>query len=363
MIRISKPIIEEDEINAAVEVLKTGYLAQGKKVEEFEERFAEFIGVEHAVAVSSGTAALHIALLAHGIGEGDEVITTPFSFIATANSILLTGAKPVFADINENDFNINPDAVLNKITHRTKAIMPVHLYGHPADMKALVEIAEDHNLLIVEDACQAHGAEFGGKKVGSFGVGCFSFYATKNMTTGEGGMITTNDKIIAEYARMLRSHGSRQRYFHELLGFNMRMTDVSAAIGIVQLAKLPAMTRRRQENAEYLTNCIKNVEGVVPPSVKRGCTHVFHQYTIRVVNTEISRDAVVKELREKGIGAEIYYPIPIHKQPLYQDLGYDETLPVAERLAKEVISLPIHPAVSKEELKQCATALREVIYG
>jgi len=230
-------------------------------------------------------------------------------------------------------------------------------------MKALVEIAEDHNLLIVEDACQAHGAEFGGKKVGSFGVGCFSFYATKNMTTGEGGMITTNDKIIAEYARMLRSHGSRQRYFHELLGFNMRMTDVSAAIGIVQLAKLPAMTRRRQENAEYLTNCIKNVEGVVPPSVKRGCTHVFHQYTIRVVNTEISRDAVVKELREKGIGAEIYYPIPIHKQPLYQDLGYDETLPVAERLAKEVISLPIHPAVSKEELKQCATALREVIYG
>lgn len=362
MIQISKPAIGEEEIRAAVEVLKSGNLAQGEKVEEFEERFAEFIGVEHAVAVSSGTAALHIALLAYGIGAGDEVITTPFSFIATANSILLTGAKPVFADINEDDFNINPDAVLEKITHRTKAIVPVHLYGHPADMRALAEIAEDHDLIIVEDACQAHGAEFHGKKVGSFGTGCFSFYATKNMTTGEGGMITTDDKTVAEHARMLRSHGSRQRYFHESLGFNMRMTDVNAAIGIVQLAKLPALTRKRQENAEYLTKCIKDL-GVVTPSIKKGCTHVFHQYTIRVVDADIGRDDVVKKLRERGVGAEIYYPVPIHKQPFYQELGYDETLPVAERVAKEVISLPIHPAVSKDELDYIATTLKEVLRG
>lgn len=219
MIPIAKPIIGEDEISTVTAVLRSGIIAQGRKVEEFEEAFAEFIGAKYAIAVNSGTAALHIALLAQGIGKGDEVITSPFTFIATANSILFTCAKPVFVDIEEDSFNIAPDNIDEKITPRTKVIMPVHLYGQPCDMKRIMRIAQEHGLIVIEDACQAHGAEYEGRKLGSFGTGCFSFYPTKNMTTGEGGMITTNDKDIVEKARMIRSHGQRQRYLHEILGY------------------------------------------------------------------------------------------------------------------------------------------------
>ena len=352
LIPIAKPIIGEDEISAVTAVLKSGNIAQGKRVEEFEEAFAEFIGTEYAIAVNSGTAALHIALLAHGIGEGDEVITSPFSFIATANSILFTGAKPVFADIEEETFNIDPDSIVEKITSRTKAIMPVHLYGQPCDMAKTTKIAEEYGLIVIEDACQAHGAEDGGKKIGSFGTGWFSFYPTKNITTGEGGMITTNDKDIAQKARMIRNHGQRERYFHEILGYNYRMTDIVAAIGICQLRKLEQFNDKRIENARILTERLRGIRGLILPYVKSNVKHVFHQYTVRVTKEfGLSRDEVKEKLKQKGIVTEIYYPLPIHKQPLYQELGYNDHLPKSEKAAREVLSLPIHPSLTKQDLQ------------
>lgn len=357
--QISKPAIGEEEIEAVKNVLESGKLAQGEKVKEFESLFAHFISVNHAVAVSSGTAALHIALIASGIGDGDEVITSPFSFISTANSILFVRAKPVFADISKDDFNINPEDVLDKITGRTKAIIPVHLYGHPAEMKAIMKIAEDYELIVIEDACQAHGAEYEGKKAGSFATACFSFYPTKNITTGEGGMITTNDAKIAELATMLRNHGSaqNQRYLHKILGYNLRMTDISAAMGIEQLKKLPEFVRIRQENAYYLSKRLSKCKGIITPSVKDKCTHVFHQYTIRVVHPSVSRDELAEMLRKKGIETGIHYPMPIYKQPLYRNLGYRDKLPVAEKASKEVLSIPVHPGLVKEDLDYVCDAI------
>jgi len=362
MIPIAKPLLDEDEINAAVEVLRSGNIAEGTRVSLFEQSFKELIGVKHAIAVNSGTSALQIALQAAGVGKDDEVITTSFSFIATANSILYTNAKPIFADISYDTFNIDPDDVLNKITHRTKAILPVHLYGHPAVMKALMEIAEDNDLVLIEDACQAHGAQYHKKNVGSFGIGTFSFYPTKNMTTGEGGMITTNDPDIDICARMIHSHGSKQRYLHEMLGYNFRMTDISAAIGLVQLKKLADFNAKRIENAKYLSNGLKNIPGIEIPSIRKGCTHVFHQYTIRITeDCPVERDTLVERLRDHDIGTGIYYPIPIHKQPFYMKLGYDDALAETELAAKQVISLPIHPAVSQKELSYIIKTICEVI--
>jgi perosamine synthetase len=349
MIPIAKPIIDEDEISAVTAVLRSRIIAQGKKVEEFEEAFAGFIGTKYAVTVNSGTAALHIALLAQGIGEGDEVITSPFTFIATANSILFTGAKPVFADIEEDSFNIAPDNIDEKITPRTKAIMPVHLYGQPCDMKRIMRIADEHKLAVIEDACQAHGAEYEGEKVGSFGTGCFLFYPTKNMTTGEGGMITTNDKDIAQKARMIRSHGQGERYFHEILGYNYRMTDIAAAIGLCQLGKLEKLNNKRINNAKFLTGRLTGVKGLVPPQVRPDVKHVFHQYTVRVTQDfGIPRDELRRKLIGEGIATEIYYPLPMHKQPLYQSLGYNDHLPNSEKAAGEVLSLPVHPPLTKK---------------
>jgi len=352
MIPIAKPMIGSEEMYAVAEVLRSGGLAQGSRVRSLEERFADYIGVSHVVAVSSGTAALHIAMLAHGIGKGDEVITTPFSFIATANVILFTGAKPVFADIN-NNYNINPEEILQAITPRTKAVLPVHLYGCPAEMKAIQEIADDHHLIIIEDACQAHGATYYNKKVGSFGTGTFSFYPTKNMTTGEGGMITTNDQKVAERARMLRNHGSSRRYVHEMLGFNLRMTDIGAAIGLVQLKKLDHFNVARRKNAKYLTGKLKDIEEISTPDSDHG--HVFHQYTIRIND----RDDFVSYLESNGIGTGIYYPIPIHKQPLYQKLRFGDSLPVSERFANVVVSLPVHPGVSEDNLDYIIRIIKE----
>lgn len=346
MIPIAKPLLGDEEINAVAAVLQSGMIAEGERVREFENKFAEYIGVEHAVAVNSGTSALHAALLAHNIGNGDEVITTSFSFIATANSILFTGAKPVFADIEYDTFNIDTDDILEKITPKTRGLMPVHLYGHPAGMKAIMEIAQDHDLVVIEDACQAHGAMYGDKKAGSFGTGAFSFYPTKNMTTSEGGMITTHDSKVAERARMIRSHGSKQRYLHEVIGYNLRMNDISAAIGLVQLEKLDGFTQMRQRNAKILSDGLRDVDGITIPAIWDGCGHVFHQYTIRAEN----RDELSAMLNGGGIGTGIYYPIPIHKQPVYRKLGYDDNLPECEIAAQEVLSIPVHPAVSKDEL-------------
>lgn len=352
MIPIARPIIGEDEITAVTAVLRSGIIAQGRRVEEFEEAFAKFVGTKYAIAVNSGTAALHIALLTQGIGEGDEVITSPFTFIASANSILFTGAKPVFADIEEDSFNIAPDKIDEKITPRTKAIMPVHLYGQPCDMKRIMRIAQEHGLIIIEDACQAHGAEYERKKVGLFGTGCFSFYPTKNMTTGEGGMITTNDKDIAQKARMIRSHGQRQRYFHEILGYNYRMTDIAAAIGLCQLGKLEEFNSKRIENAKFLTRGLSGIKGLIPPSIKSNTQHVFHQYTVRITQDfGIPRDELRQKLMNKGIATEVYYPLPIHKQPLYQSLSYNDRLPNSEKAAAQVLSLPVHPSLTKKDLE------------
>lgn len=360
MIPIAKPIIGEDEISAVIEVLRSGNIAEGQKVKDFEEAFAKYSGTSFAVAVNSGTAALHAALLAHGIGAGDEVITTPFTFVATSNSILFTGAKPVFADIREDTFNIDPESIIEKITPGTKAIIPVHLYGQAADMKAIMEIAQDNDLIVIEDACQAHGATFEGKNAGSFGEGTFSFYPTKNMTTGEGGIITTNDLEIAQKAKMIRSHGSKQRYFHEMLGYNLRMTDIAASIGITQLAKIADFNKSRIENAQYLSRSLGNIKGLTLPHVDKRCGHVFHQYTVRI-RGDISRDDVVSSLNKMHIGTGIYYPLPIHKQPFYKELGYTDSLPVSETASKEVISLPVHPSLKISDLDTISASLREIM--
>jgi len=361
MIPIAKPIIGEDEIAAVEAVLRSGHLAQGKKVEELEEAFASYIGTKYAIAVNSGTAALHIALLAHGIRRGDEVITSPFTFIASANSVLFTGAKPIFAEIEEETFNIAPASITQKITRRTKAIMPVHLYGQPCDMREIMRIADKHKLLVVEDACQAHGADYDGKKVGSFSTGCFSFYPTKNMTTGEGGMITTDDTDIAEKARMIRSHGQKQRYFHEILGYNYRMTDMAAAIGLCQLGKLEQRNHQRIGNARFLSDKLSGIKGLVTPVIKSNVRHVFHQYTVRVTRGfGASRDELKRKLLDKGIGTEVYYPLPVHKQPFYLKLGYDDRLPVSEKASKEVLSLPVHPSLTREDLGNIVRAIEGI---
>jgi dTDP-4-amino-4,6-dideoxygalactose transaminase len=350
-IPIARPSIGEAEVSAVVEVLRSGNLVQGEVVARFERRFAAIVGVRHAVAVSSGTAALHIALLAHGIGPGDEVITSPFSFAATANAVLYTGARPVFVDIDPQDFNIDPHLVERCITSRTRALLPVHLYGQPADMPAIVAIAQHYGLAIVEDAAQAHGASIGGRNVGTFGTACFSFYATKNVATGEGGVVTTDDDAIADKLRLLRSHGSRVRYQHEILGFNYRMTDLQAAIGEVQLERLPELTQNRVANAEFLTNRLHNV---TTPRPLPGRQHVYHQYTVRVRS---NRDGAARALAQQGIGTGIHYPRPIHRQPLYRNLGYTDSLPHAEQASREVLSLPVHPALDRWDLERIVDAV------
>jgi perosamine synthetase len=346
VIRISEPLIGEEEKTAVIAVLESGQLAQGPRVEEFEEKFAGLCGVKHAVATSSGTTALLTALLTHGIGLGDEVITTPFTFIASANSILFTGARPVFVDIDETSYNIDADLIEDKITRHTKAILPVHLYGNPCDMQSIMAIADRHGLEVIEDACQAHGASIDERRVGSFGTGCFSFYPSKNMTTGEGGMITTDHDEIAERARLIRNHGQSQLYYHESPGYNFRMTELQAALGLVQLEKLPEWTRRRIENARYFDERLNNV---ITPRVRGGYVHVYHQYTIRVRE---DRDQALQRLTKGGIGARVYYPLAIHQQPLYRRLGFNDSLPVSERISREVLSIPVHPGLTQAELDE-----------
>jgi dTDP-4-amino-4,6-dideoxygalactose transaminase len=328
-------------------------LAQGPRTAAFEQAFAHFCGVRHAIATSSGTTALHLALLAHGIGPGDEVITTPFTFIATANAILFTGARPVFVDVEADTFNINPALIEAAITPRTRAILPVHLYGYVCDMAALQAIADRHRLVIVEDACQAVGATFQGRKAGSFGVGCFSLYATKNMMSAEGGMITTGDDTIAERCRLLRSHGMKRRYEYEMMGYNFRMTDIHAAIGLAQLERLPAFNKRRQANAAYLNSHIHSVH---TPRVRLDYDHVWHQYTIRVPD-EIDRDHALERLAAAGVGAAVFYPIPAHKHPYMREIIGEVALPVSEQLAREVISLPVHPGLTAAELDTIVAAV------
>jgi dTDP-4-amino-4,6-dideoxygalactose transaminase len=353
MINMAKPQIGDEEKQAVMEVLDSGIIAQGPRVKAFEEGFAEMCGTKYAVATSSGTTALHVALLAHGIGAGDEVVTSAFTFIASANSILFTGARPVFVDIDPRTFNLNADLIEAAITPKTKAIMPVHLYGLACDMAPILRVAEKHNLAIIEDACQSHGAVYHNKKVGSFGTGAFSLYPTKNITSGEGGMITTDDPVIDEKCRVIRQHGMRRRYYHDELGYNFRMTDIHAAIGLAQLRKLDKFNAQRQSNANFLT---ENLTGVVVPQIPEGLMHVFHQYTVRVPDGK--RDALRTYLQEHGVSSEVYYPVPIHQQSFYvSELGYKNTLPETEQAALEVLSLPVHVGLSASDLETIVSAV------
>lgn len=355
MIHMAKPQMGAEEKQAVLEVMDSGIIAQGPRVKAFEEAFAAMCGVKHAIATSSGTTALHLAMLAHGIGEGDEVITSAFTFIASSNSTLFTGAKPVFVDIDRRTFNLDPSKIEAAITKQTKAILPVHLYGLSCDMDRIMQIAGQHGLVVIEDACQSHGAEYKGKKVGSFGTGTFSLYPTKNMTSGEGGMITTDDPDIDEKCRILRQHGMRVRYYHDELGYNFRMTDLHAAIGLAQLGKLERFNAQRQVNAKFLSD---NLMGVRTPYIPDGQSHVFHQYTVRVPGGK--RDALRTYLNEHGVGSEVYYPVPIHKQTFYvNDLGYNDSLPETEHATEEVLSLPVHPALTPSDLETIVSTVNE----
>lgn len=353
MIPIARPDIGQEEIDAVTEVLQSGMLAQGKKVAELETRWAEYVGVKHAVAMGNGTLALMSIFAGIGLEPGDEVITVSHTFAATANAILATGAHPVFIDIEPDTYLIDATKIEKAITPRTRAICPVHLFGLVADMDMIRAIADRHGLIVVEDACQAHGATFRGRMAGSFGHGAFSLYATKNMTTAEGGFVTTDDDRLADWLRLYRNQGMRARYQFEMLGFNFRMTDLAASIGLVQLAKLPRNTARRQAIAARYDAAF----GELPiglPITPDGRSHVFHQYTLDVGG---ARDAIVADLREAGVGADIYYPIPVHRQPYIQERGLHADLPVTDDAAARTLALPMHPGLTEAEQDQVIAAV------
>ncbi|WP_418284145.1 DegT/DnrJ/EryC1/StrS family aminotransferase [Halorubrum sp. DTA46] len=344
-----------DETKARVEdVLDSGMLADGPEVRAFEEEFADYCGVEHAVATANGTTALHAALEALEIGEGDTVLTTPFSFIATANAIRFTGAEPVFVDIDPETYNLDTDAAARVAhEHDVDAIMPVHLYGLPAAMNPLQELAADLDVPIVEDAAQAHGATYHDKRAGSLGdVACFSFYPTKNMTTGEGGMIVTDRDDIADAAARFVNHGRTESYEHATVGHNFRMTSMAAAIGRVQLDRLPAFVETRRTNAARLTRGIDQTS-LVTPTEPANREHAYHQYTVRTDD----RDTLQEYLDDHGVGYGVYYPKCIHDQPPYE--GVDVSAPEAERAAQEVLSLPIHPNVSDKDVDRMIEVIHD----
>ncbi len=353
MIPISKPNLDEKEKEAVLAVLNSGIIASGPKVKEFEADFAKYTGVKHAIAVSNGTCSLHTCLVMNGIGKGDKVITSPFTFIATANSILHSGAEPVFADIKEGSFNLDPDkieAILKKDwMKKIKAVMVVHLYGQVCEMDRILEISKKYNVKVIEDAAQAHGAKYKGQQAGTFADGgSFSLYATKNITTAEGGMVTTNNDRAAEIARSFINHGSERIYFHTRLGYNYRMTDIEAAIGVVQLKKLDLFNDKRRKNSADLAAHLQKFSWIAAPTEEKDCFHIYHQFTIRVKNGK--REEVVKQLTEEGVGAKVFYPIPLHMQPYYKEImKKTPSMPVAEKAALEVISLPVHPGLTDAE--------------
>ncbi|NEB77781.1 DegT/DnrJ/EryC1/StrS family aminotransferase [Streptomyces sp. SID14478] len=352
----ASPVIGDAEIEAAVRVLRSGRVVQGPEVAAFEEEFgARVVDGAHCVAVNSGTSALQLTLLALGIGAGDEVIVPSFSFAATANAVRLVGAEPVFADIDPQTYCVDPRAVAALVGPRTAAIMPVHLYGHPADMAELTPLAQRHGLAVVEDACQAHGAALDARPVGAHGVaGCFSFYPTKNMHALEGGMVTTADAELARTLRLLRNQGMEQRYANEIVGANMRMTDVNAAVGRVQLAGLAQATERRRAHAKRL-DAFLTTDAVTTPFVADGARHVYHQYTVRVANGQ--RDLMQSKLAERGIGSAVYYPTPIHRLAPFCT---GDQLPETDRAAAEVLSLPVHPTLTDREVERVADAVNSV---
>jgi dTDP-4-amino-4,6-dideoxygalactose transaminase len=355
MIPAAKPIIGDDEREAVDRVLRSGMLAQGPEVAAFEEEFSRIVGGRHCVAMNSGTSALHLGFIAAGIKAGDEVIVPSFSFAATANSVVLAGGTPVFGDIDPKTFNLDPAHAESLITSRTKAIMPVHLYGHIADMEKFEAIGKKHGVQIIEDAAQGHLASMNGRNSGEFGtVASFSFYPTKNMTAGEGGMVVTADAEIARMLRLLRNQGQEIRYKNEVVGFNTRMTDIHAAIGRVQLQKLAGWTKQRQDNAAYLS---AHITGVETPYLQPGTTHSYHQYTVRVPGNDAARrDAFMAKLAELGVGSGVYYPTPIHRLPSF---GLTLDLPETEKMINECVSLPVHPSLTQAELETIVSVVNQ----
>ena len=354
MIPAARPMIGDEERAAVDRVLRTGMLAQGPEVAAFEREFADaMVGGRACVAVNSGTAALHLGLLAAGVKEGDEVVVPSFTFAATANAVALTGARPVFADIDPDTYCLDAGAVKDAITERTVGIMPVHLYGHPADMTSLAQLAAANGVHLFEDAAQAHGATWHGQPVGTFGTfAMFSLYPTKNMTSGEGGMVACATPELVRMVQLLRNQGMERRYENEVVGFNARMTDLHAAIGRVQLGKVGAWTEQRRRNAAYLS---EHIEGVDVPRVAAGATHVWHQYTIRVPQ---DRDGFAAALAtEHGIGTGVYYPVPTHQLPSF---GLALDLPVTRRACAEVLSLPVHPSLSEIDLERIVRGVNAV---
>lgn len=350
----AKPLIGDEERAAVDRVLLSGMVAQGPEVAAFEKEFADhFVEGLPVIAVNSGTSGLHLGLLAAGVGPGDEVIVPSFTFAATANAVALTGATPVFADIEPETFTLDPAAVDAAVTERTRGILPVHLYGHPARMTELGEIASKRGLALYEDAAQAHGAALNDRPVGTFGtMTMFSLYPTKNMTSGEGGMVVTADEETARRVRLLRNQGMERQYENELIGFNARMTDIHAAIGRVQLTKVDAWTEMRRSNAAFFDS---NLSGVTVPPVAEGARHVYHQYTIRV---EDDRDGFVKALKDEyAIGSGVYYPIPNHRLASLAQYAPGLDLPQTERAAREAVSIPVHPSLSAADLDRIVTAV------
>ncbi len=357
MIPLSRPDIGPAEEEAVLQVLRSGMLAMGRKTQEFEEAWAAYCGVRHAVLMANGTVAQEAVLRGLGIGPGDEVITVSFTFNATASVILQVGARPVFVDVLAADFAMDPDQVEAAVTPRTRAIMPVHLYGLMADMGPLEAIAARHGLSIIEDAAQAHGATYAGRRAGTFGPAMFSLYATKNLMTGEGGFATTDDDALADRIRLYRNHGMHVRYYHDTLGTNFKPTDLAAALGLAQLPRLDERTARRRRNAARLT---AGLAGYLTPTVPAGREHVWHQYTMRFPG---ERQRVIDGLAERGVGTLIYYPVPTHRQAYLQAFmpgAADQHLPVTDRLSEEVLSIPVRPNLTDEELDQVIDAVREV---
>ncbi len=354
--------LDEREIRAVAKVLESGRLRAGPVVEDFEARFAKSVGARHAVAVNSGTAALHLAYQAL-LKRGDEIIVPDFTFVATASMALAVGARPVFADVDPATYTLDPADAERRITEKTRALAPVHLYGHPADIDPLKRLARKYRLRIIWDAAQAHGAQWRGRDVGSFAdVVCYSFYPSKNMTTGEGGMLATSDEKLAAQFRLGRSHGEASRYGHTQLGFNFRLTDVAAALGREQLRKLPRALRHRRSNAARLMRGLQGVPGLKLPHRAPQSCHAFNLFTVRV-DPEVlgmSRDEFQEALARQGVETAVHYPRALHQQPMFRGWGEDRNFPVSTELAQTVLSLPVHPALTEMDLARIIRAVRSV---
>ncbi|MHA2226351.1 MAG: DegT/DnrJ/EryC1/StrS family aminotransferase [Candidatus Hodarchaeales archaeon] len=373
---IAQPQISEEEISLVAQTIRSKSLVEGKNARTFEKEFAEFVGVKHAICAVNGTAALHLALEGLNISPGAEVITSAFTFIASANSISFVGGIPIFADIESTTFNIDPEQVESLITPKTECIIPVHIFGLPADMNAIVDIANEYDLTIIEDACQAHGGRINGKHVGTFGnLGCFSFYATKNMITGEGGMIVTDDDELAARIRSLKNHGRPPEggYYHNLVAYNYRLADPLAAIGLIQLRKLPKMLEQRKKNAEVIRKVIHELNSLQVQSIPNGFTHGHYICAPVIENHKLPVQNVINKLKENGIGSRQIYSVPCYQQPTYSNIkswrwskfvnypNYSQlSLPVTEKIAKNHFEIPIHPGVTSDEITTIQEALIDI---